>query len=201
MPESVADAGCLFCVKLTGYYAGNTESVSDRVVYAMKRSSDVNLYDWLAKRLEENARRSIEEGMRYSGADSAFITYVPRSRKAVARYGHDQARCLAVALSKRLGIPCVRLAERTRSSHKEMKKLGRDDRFAQSASAYRQARRLPSLENSVAVIVDDVVTSGASVFHVSRLLRGLKTCGFGVISVGISQSKDTKKPSEESNNE
>ena len=201
IPSSLAENGCLFSCKLMRYYGGDIGKASNKIVYEMKSSSDVRLYRFIADKLSENAVGRIESAARACSAEKIYVTYVPRSISAVAKYGHDQARCLALALSDRLGIPCVKLVRRNNGRHKEMKKLTYSERFVESSTVYAPVGNMPSLDDAFVIIVDDVVTSGASVLAVSRLLFERNVCGFGVISVGVSILKDTKTVSEEKSNE
>lgn len=185
--EQVINGGCLFHTKLGLYHGGIREKAINGIVFEIKRSADKRLYEFLADKLCDSSAKALKRAVKMSGAKGAVITYVPRSSEAMIEYGHDQAYLLALALSERLGIPLVKIAVRGRRSDRKMKSLAYEERFAEADSSYLPSNDISSLEGIFTVIVDDVVTSGASVLAVARIALKNKARGFGVISVGISK--------------
>lgn len=191
IPQPLADSGCLFHLKLFPYYAKYSERVGNRLIYEMKRSADPHLYDFLADKLCEQTKSLADKGILYCSADNAVLTYVPRSHSAVRKYGHDQAKLLATALSKRTGIPVLPIVKRGRRANAEMKKLSKTERLEKASEAYVETKYAQDLKGSFVIVVDDVVTSGASTLNVARVAMKNKAHGFGVVSVGASRSYDT----------
>lgn len=191
IPRSLADSGCLFHQKLFPYYPKRIERAGNRLIYEMKRSADPHLYDFLADKLCEQTKKLANKGILLCSAENAVITYVPRSYAAVRKYGHDQAKLLAVFLSKKTGIPLLKIAKRARRANVEMKKLSKNERLATASDAYLETEQAQSLSGSFVIIVDDVVTSGASTLSVARVALKNKARGFGVVSVGASRSSPT----------
>jgi ComF family protein len=94
---------------------------------------------------------------------------VPLTRLRLARRGHNQALTLAAPAARRLGLPLWRQAlVRVRSGPRQ-RRLGRSDRLENPADAFTCRRRWPAPGPRLAV-VDDVLTTGATVSAVTRAL-------------------------------
>ncbi|MDD2268043.1 MAG: phosphoribosyltransferase family protein [Eubacteriales bacterium] len=106
------------------------------------------------------------------------VTYVPRSKKAVTRRGHDQAKMLAEEVAKHLGVPCVRLLERTHGALPQ-KTLKMTLRLVNTRGVF-SSRKECALYKRV-LLVDDVTTTGATV---SAAARALKQGGIKVVFCG-----------------
>jgi ComF family protein len=98
------------------------------------------------------------------------VTWVPLSRRRRARRGFDQAEALAAAVAPRLGIPAVSVLERRRDTPAQARRGGRDRRRALEGAF----RSIPSPPHSV-ILVDDVLTTGATAAACARALRDAGT--------------------------
>lgn len=108
------------------------------------------------------------------------ITFPPRRKNAVRRYGFDQSRGLAKRTAKYTGMTFERAF--SRSGGVAQKTLGAADREKNAASSF-SIRKDALVSGKKYVIIDDVVTSGATVKACQTLLlsHGAK-CAF-VLSV------------------
>ena len=79
--------------------------------------------------------------------------------------GYDQAALIAAVAARHLGLPLARALERGRATVAQFE-LGRDQRAANVAGAFRARDRDPAAVRAVAgrwvLLVDDVVTTGAT---------------------------------------
>lgn len=91
---------------------------------------------------------------------------VPASPAAVRRRGFDHALDVARALSRECGVPLVRALRSAASADQRV--LGREQRFANRASAFTLAPGTPVPPR--AVLVDDVFTTGATLDAAARSL-------------------------------
>ena len=122
----------------------------------------------------------LAERMEKYSFDAVF--YVPRSKKALRQYGFDQAALLAKCLSDELNVPvCPALC---RSREKPPQKL------LSAAQRRRNIRDSFTVKAGIlgdaqnALLVDDVVTTGATVDECAALLRkaGVKTVHIACIA-------------------
>jgi ComF family protein len=125
-----------------------------------KGSGDRELALWLSERTAEHLAPRLRE------LDAVEVVPVPATlRRRVVR-GFDLPVLLAVQLAKRLDLPVRSALRRTRDRRQAA--LGRAQRAAQAAGMYRQ--RLSTSER--VILVDDVVTSGATARACADELRG-----------------------------
>ena len=111
-------------------------------------------------------------------APGTVLVPVPSSRAAVRRRGGDHAQRLARVAGRRLGVPIVpalRLVRAVRDSAG----LGLTERQANLAHAM-VAR--PASPGTAAVIVDDIVTSGATL---AESVRALHSAGWPVTAAAV----------------
>ena len=114
--------------------------------------------DFLTKCLDEN------------GISCDSITWVPLSRKRLMLRGYDQARLLAEDLSRRTGLPCVRLLRKTRDNPAQSGTGGAAARRANVSGVYRAVDE-DQIRGRRILLVDDIVTTGATLSECAAVLR------------------------------
>jgi ComF family protein len=104
-------------------------------------------------------------------AQSSVICFVPRSSRAVLKHGVDQSEELARSLSQQSGIPLSCALERIKGG-KEQKKLSAAERVKNTKRlfALREGRET-EISGKTVILVDDVVTTGASLCAAALALR------------------------------
>lgn len=95
------------------------------------------------------------------------VTYLPRRKESRWLFGLDQAEKIAVSLAETLYLPMEQLLYRHGFS-KRQHSLPRDQRQANVAGAFRPKRQLTG---EVVLLVDDIVTTGASAKEAARVLK------------------------------
>ena len=184
-PRALKKAGCTAFVKLAPYGDEPRERVVRHLILEMKKSPRPRLAAFLAKELADGVLKAIER----AGFDKsqALLLHLPRARKALRRYGVDQAQELARALCAETGIPCTSLLYRKKSA-KPQKKLDAKARAVNLAEAFG-VREVP--RDKLLILVDDVVTTGATLGVAASLLRaaGAKS----VIAVAVAQTEKKQK--------
>ncbi len=122
--------------------------------------------------------------------ENSLITYVPRAPEKVVRKGLDQAEELAKEFSKVSGIQCVELIRHRRFSY-EQKNLGEAMRSTNAEKNFRLSDRKNLIAGKNIILIDDIVTTGATVNACTCLLKEA-----GAESVFcLSASKNIKTPS------
>ncbi len=144
-------------------YLPNEESAANNLIYSLKRDNRKDVLNFLSDELSDAIFNS------YKNTDKFIFTNVPRRSEAIRKYGIDHSKLLAKALAKRCGGKYIQLL---RSNAKTaQKKLLANERINNAKFDYRL--RKPSLKGITVVLVDDIVTTGASMGACAMLLRGL----------------------------
>ena len=137
-------------------------------------------------------RKPLIAEMRATGLmpKDCLITFLPRSHKNKANDGFDQGFELAKALSKCTGIELVRCFDR-RVGVEEQKNLNMYERRLNMKSAYKPRNVGDKIMDKTVILVDDIVTTGASMASGARLLFSMGA--FSVIGVCIGTTEKVKK--------
>lgn len=104
----------------------------------------------------------------YSG-DFDFITWVPVSRLRKLSRGYDQSRLLAEAAAEVLGLMAAPLLKKIRHTPPQSGISGAAQRRANVLGAYR-ATAPQTIQGKRILLVDDVITTGATVSECARIL-------------------------------
>ncbi len=138
-------------------------------LHALKYDGELRLVEPLAELMAERWRRA--------GTGGDRLTFVPVHAQRKRERGFDQAELLARAVGHKLGLPvssALERAEQTAAQHK----LGRSARAANVGHAFTVAQR-GDLRGAWVLVVDDVVTTGATL---AACARALYAAGAGAVS-------------------
>ncbi|MGI9052821.1 MAG: ComF family protein [Ilumatobacteraceae bacterium] len=100
-----------------------------------------------------------------SGQRVDVVTWAPTGARRRRGRGYDQAELIARHVARQLGVPCRRLLERQVASGIQ---TGRDRAGRLSGPAFVASPRVPAAR---VLVVDDVVTTGATLRAASSALR------------------------------
>lgn len=103
-----------------------------------------------------------------------FVASVPSTAKKWCERGFNQSELLARALARRINAPFTSVLRRDLSSHAQVG-LTRKERFANVAMQFRATR---SFQGERVLIVDDVITTGATL---NACATALKAAGCGPV--------------------
>lgn len=98
------------------------------------------------------------------------VTWVPLSKKRLRKRGYDQSRLLAEHLARQLDMPCRPMLKKIRDTKAQSGLKGESERRANVLGAY-----VPfpggQMWGKRILLVDDVVTTGATLSECARILR------------------------------
>ena len=152
-----------------GFYESHSTAVQSVVLY-MKDFRDKRVFDFVALELSLLLERYFNEN-KIKGSDVIF-TFSPRSRKNREKSGFDQAAELSKRCAKHYGACFLNLVRRKYFS-KNQKGLDDNKRLKNARESLLPNERF-SLSGETVVIVDDVVTTGATV---STCVKAVKMLG------------------------
>lgn len=133
---------------------------SDRLIYALKRRNNSAIFDFAADELSRRLKTYIREFK--LDTNELVLTHVPRKPSSVSTYGFDHAQRLAKGVSDRLGIELVYALKRKRGG-KDQKKLTVKERIINSKERFVFVDESESsVKDQIVILVDDVITSGAT---------------------------------------
>jgi ComF family protein len=113
--------------------------------------------------------RSLERAIQ-PGPDAALVP-IPLHGARLAARGYNQAALLAEGVSILTGIPVLRTTVRRNRRTRPQSKLDAADRAGNVRGAFT-LRRGEDLEGRIAIVVDDLVTTGATAAACAEALRG-----------------------------
>ena len=179
-PGLLARAGSVGLLKLAPYGDTVRERVVRRIVLDMKKSPRRRVTALLARELGAELLKELEKlGWE---RERVVLTHLPRDTRSVRRFGTDQAQVLALALARETQLCCRPLLYRTKHV-KTQKKLRAKERERNLRDVFA-VREMP--KGCCVVLVDDVVTTGASM---SAAVRALRAAGIrDVLCVGVAQT-------------
>lgn len=137
---------------------------SNMLIYSLKRDNRADVLSFLSEELAAAIKNSIKYDK-----TSFIITSVPRRRAAINRYGIDHAKLLAKAVAKKLDLPYAEFLKSTARS--AQKKMREQERIKNATFDYRKSDI--SIEGKRVILIDDIVTTGASMGSCALLLRAI----------------------------
>ena len=191
MPSELKRAKCELLRKAVYYLPQKQDAVQNRLLYFAKDHPSRQIAEFFARNLETAIREIISEHC-LTPSDTVIV-YIPRSRKSVRATGTDQSESLAKALSVQTGFDVCPVIVRKPSQNKPQKSLGVKARMRNAIESYELAQGI-SLKGKNVLLLDDIVTTGASMAVGVRLLRraGAKRV-FGLV---IAYDEANKMPRE-----
>lgn len=193
-PEILIGAGCGTLVSLVPYKAANVRTgVVNRIIYRIKNEYDSELTDFLAKELSFRIFSMTYE----IGLENILITYSPRSLSAIRRYGHDQSEKLAKRLARHLGCKCIRLISRVDGHRSQaQKELNTSERVKNAYDSFGPAKKISEAYGKCVIVVDDIVTTGASLAAATQMLKDAGAMSVLCVTVAKTVKNDNEKMKE-----
>ena len=171
IPNSLSKAGALELRKLVAYRKSCASHPENKLIYFLKHRNSKRAALFSANQLLYKVDELIAANEERK--EEIILTYLPRSKRAYAKYGVDQAKLVCETLSDISGIRSLPLIKRKKSGRSEQKALDVKRRMINSKDIFEiNEDHADVFEDNFSVILfDDVVTSGASMKAAVRLLR------------------------------
>ncbi len=151
------------------YKPSKENSVGNKVIFAIKHTDDKRITKLLSRELSDSVISMLTaEGIE---PNECIFTFVPRRKSAVLRDGFDQGARLARYTAKACGNERGAKSVFRRFGDKEQKKLAanqREKNLQDALGARFMARR--AVEGKSVCVIDDVVTSGATMRAAEKAL-------------------------------
>ncbi len=166
--------------KVFRYFPGD-EPPTNMLIYRLKRDNRHDVVDFLVNELKASILN------KNVNLDNTIITSVPRRRASVRKYGFDHAEILAKSLSREIGIEYKKLLV-SRAKRDQKKSQGKEERLKNAEFDYK--RKTPDISGKNVIIVDDIITTGASIGACSTLIKGLGARRINALAVAIAYSDE-----------
>ena len=153
-------------VKLFRYSKAEESLPSNYLIYSLKQDNRSDVLEFLSLELATAIKHSFD-----LSKEDFVVTSVPRRKNAIVNFGYDHAKELAKAVSKLLGVEYLELLKS--ESKKAQKSVYGEERKQNARFDYACDDSL-SLKGKSVILIDDIVTTGASMTNCATLIRGLR---------------------------
>ncbi len=186
MPKYLGKTGIYGLLKLCAYEKVR-ETPGKRAVLYMKKKNNKKVFAFFGRELADLLAEFLKEEKRPEA--SVTVTYLPRSRKGVNLYGFDQSRLLAKQVARALDADfCAVFARKYKLTDKEQKHLSTAERKKNMKATFTLTKKgaVQIAACDFLLIVDDVVTTGASLGGCIELLPSTERHKTLCASIGFS---------------
>lgn len=174
--------------KVYRYTSADTKTPWNALIYSLKQDNRRDVFDFLSDELAD----SITKILSISGNEERFlITNVPRRAASIREYGYDHAAELARRISHKLNIEYSQLL--VSRAKKAQKGMQGEERIRNAVFDYKRGKER-SLKGVTVILVDDVVTTGASMGYCASLIRGMGTRKIVGATLSIAYKDSYAKP-------
>ena len=190
-PKMLIDGGSL-CLRRLYFYSSDRENEpQNRLLYNLKRRTNARTEEFVARELYALVCQELDTLGIENVNDEVAIVNLPRGRRAVIEKGFDQSARICQALSRISSIPYLPAVKR-RFGGKEQKKLNATERKKNMRSLMRpDMRYAEQIKGRYVILLDDVVTTGASMSSCLPILRKMGVRG--VICCAVASDIKKKK--------
>lgn len=167
-------------IKLYRYLSDDYEAVGNRILYRFKKNDISTCFRFLGDELAKTTAALLPLD------DSYIITFMPRTPNRVLEYGFDQSERIARELGDALGLPlCKALKRSTRAKPQKQLHTAAERTRNTEKSLFLRKGMHEKLAGKRILLVDDVVTSGASMRTAAKLLHDAGAREIIAVSVAV----------------
>ena len=152
-------------------YNPNVNNTQNKMIFSLKKVNDKRIPEFIASELSVSMGRYFKDN--FILPDECVYTFVPRSRRAKGEFGFDQGQ----RLSREVARICEGKFEAlfVRLGGREQKRLDSDMRARNISRSLRLKRNAEEkIRGRKIVVIDDLVTTGATLDGAVKLLKRAK---------------------------
>jgi len=152
------------------------DAIAKKAIYELKYNKET----YVGKNLAELAVQTVEQ--EYKNVIFDYITYIPLHKRRVRQRTFNQSKVIAQYIAKMLQVnmaPDLLI----RSKYTNTQTLLNFQQRKKNISGAFKATNIPKLENKTILLVDDVMTTGATVNECSKTLKKAGALNVYVITV------------------
>lgn len=141
-------------------YEGSIESAIKRFKFADRMWYGKYFAGYMAEELSDKR------------IEADYIVYPPVNRKTYRERGYNQAELLAVSLSEKIKVPCIKNAfSKTRQNKKQSLQKAKT-RFENVKGVFRLSKKAEKLiKDKTIIFADDIMTTGATASECAKILK------------------------------
>ena len=181
-PNKFLDAHYIHKLIKVFRYSPEANLPTNNLIYSLKKDNRTDVIDLLSDELVVAIKNSIKDPQSY------IFTSIPRRKKSIIKYGIDHAAVLSKAVAKKLEADYVPLLK-SKSKKEQKKSKSREERLKNAVFELKD-EKAELIEKKV-IIVDDIVTSGASMASAAMNIKstGAKSVVGAVLSIAYKDEK------------
>ncbi len=175
-------------LKVYRYTTSEQRTPWNMLIYSLKQDNRRDVFDFLSDEITSVIRNSLHT----RGRENEFlITCVPRRSASIREYGYDHAAEIAKRAAAKLGIEYAQLL--VSRAKRPQKGIHGEERLKNAIFDYKRGKSR-TLKGITVILVDDVVTTGASMSYCASLIRGMGTRRIVGASISIAYKDSYIKP-------
>jgi len=151
-------------------------SVYQTLLHDLKYRGNIRVGLYLGRLLGQELKHTL-----FSECD--MLVPVPLHRKRLTQRGYNQSEIIARGVSEVTGIPVTTHLLRRAGNTGSQTSMTRQERFENISSAFSLYRTSPDLNGKKILIIDDVITTGATLEACSQVLFSHFNCQVFIATV------------------
>jgi competence protein ComFC len=155
-----------------GYYSGVLKDIILEFKYKKNFFAGEIISDFIIELIKENK------------INGDYILYVPGNRESIKKRGFDQCNFIAKKISIKLDIPLLKDIKK-KNNIKEQKRLSKEERYINIKDAF-YIKEKNNIEGKEIILIDDVITTGATLLEVEKILIEGKASKINILTVAKS---------------